>query len=67
MIHITERREALGMSQAQLARAVGVIPSSVSQWESGTKTPATDKLPALAKALKCKIDDLFKEDNHAED
>lgn len=62
MVYIAERRKALNMSQTQLAKAVGVVPSAVNQWESGAKTPTTDKLPALAAALKCRIDDLFKDD-----
>ena len=33
---VRERREELGMSQAELARRVGVKPPSVFEWEDGT-------------------------------
>ncbi len=33
---ITKAREEAGMTKAQLARAVGVQPASVTQWENGS-------------------------------
>lgn len=66
MIYIRKKREKLGKSQTQLAAEVGVIPSAVNQWESGNKTPTTDKLPLLAAALGCTINDLFTEDKEVD-
>jgi transcriptional regulator with XRE-family HTH domain len=40
-------REARGLSQRQLAKTIGVSPSSVSQWESGEMTPRPEHLAAL--------------------
>jgi DNA-binding transcriptional regulator YiaG len=31
------RREGAGLSQADIARAVGVTPAAVSRWEAGTR------------------------------
>ncbi len=56
---ITKRRKEAGLTQVQLAAAVGVNQSSVSQWESGASIPKTEILPILAKACKCTIDELF--------
>lgn len=37
-IELRARREALGMTQSDLARALGVSQSSVAHWERGTRT-----------------------------
>lgn len=58
---IEYRRKRIGISQIELANKIGVSQANVSQWESGSALPRSDKLPALAKALNCKIDDLFDE------
>lgn len=50
------------MSQAQLASALGVTQGAISQWESDLSCPRLDKLPDIAKALGCKISDLFKDE-----
>lgn len=55
------QRRKIGLSQIELAEKVGVSQANISQWESGVALPRADKLPVLAKALNCKIDDLFKE------
>jgi SOS-response transcriptional repressor LexA len=41
-------REARGISQADLARALGVSRSAAAQWESGLTAPSTDNLAAAA-------------------
>lgn len=60
--NIRAKREALKMTQQTLADACRVTRSVVARWESGGFAPQADKLPLLAKALGCTIDDLFKED-----
>ena len=59
MIHIKERRSSLGMTQEDLAARVGVERAAVALWETGARTPTTDRLPALAEALDCGIAELF--------
>jgi len=39
---LTKWRESVGLSQAQLARDLGVSAASVSQWESGTRQTSRD-------------------------
>lgn len=62
MLRIHELRIANRMTQRQLAEKLNVRISTVSQWESGDRTPSARLFPALAAALGCSIDALFRED-----
>lgn len=44
-------REAKGMNQSELARAVGVTPQAVQKWEAGTSAPRPAKLREVAAAV----------------
>lgn len=48
------RRER-GMSQSQLAEAVGVSVVTISNWENGRANPKTGYLLKLAQVLNCGI------------
>lgn len=61
-LNISELRQKVNITQAQLAEKIGVRQSAVANWENGLANPSTDKLPAIAAALGCTIDDLFKHD-----
>jgi len=52
-------RKAAGITQAELAAALGVSQTVVSDWESSKKYPSADKLPLIAKTLNCTIDELY--------
>lgn len=58
-MRIREMRRRTNLTGAELARRVGVTAGAVSQWENGTFVPATSKLPAIAAALGCSVDDLY--------
>lgn len=60
-LFIQERREALGMTQEELAEIMGVDAMSVSRWERGLRFPRGWRLPQLAEALKCSVNDLYHE------
>lgn len=49
---IRAARRRAGLSQAELAAALGVRQSSVSQWERGSTRPSTDHLLALTSILR---------------
>ena len=51
-------RKAKGITQEQLADAVGVSPQAVSKWEM-TSYPDTQLLPVIAEFLGVTIDELF--------
>lgn len=59
--NIQKLRNKLGVTQENLANLLKVDRSTVAMWETDKSMPRADKLPELAKILKCSIDDLFKE------
>lgn len=60
---LKKRRLAAGLSQKDLAERLGIVQSAISAWESGEKMPRASQLPALAFALRCTIDDLYREED----
>lgn len=51
-------RRAAGMTQAQLAEAIGVNQMHVSRWESGKVEPGVLIVKRMAEVLNCSMDDL---------
>ena len=58
---IRARRKAAGLTIEALSLRMGVTRQTVFNWESGARLPSADKLPEIAAALGCTIDDLFKD------
>lgn len=56
---IATLRIAKGMTQKQLADAIGGGQVDISRWERGVVTPSAKKLAAIAAALGCRMDDLM--------
>ena len=61
-ISIRRKRTEANMTQVELAKALGVNQSAVTQWESGLTSPRLDKLQAMAALFKCSLDELVRED-----
>ena len=60
VVNIREWREKRGLTQIQLAEAVGARQATISDFETGkTRRIELDLLEALARALKCKPADLL--------
>lgn len=57
---ITRARMAAGMTQAQLAQAIGVKPQQVGNWERGDRNPKLDALERIASACGCSVQDLIR-------
>lgn len=55
---IAAAREAKGMNQSELARALGVTPQAVQKWEAGGG-PRGSRLVQIAEVLKVEIDYLI--------
>ena len=55
---IRERREALGLSQEQVAEKMGVSRQAVGKWESDDARPSTDNLLRLAALLVVEVQEL---------
>lgn len=51
--NLRRRRRRQGLSQADLAAAIGRDRSTVSRWESGERLPTLASLTALGRALRC--------------
>lgn len=64
---IRPRRKAAGMTMEDLAAAVGCTLQAVGCWERGETLPTADRLPEIARALGCTIDDLFQEYQNQEE
>ena len=62
VIFIRKKIEKSGKTMAAVADEVGVSRAIVSEWASGRKLPAADKLPKLSSVLGCSIDELFVDD-----
>ena len=60
-MRIREAREAVGISQGELARLMNVTQGAVSQWEIGTTNPGVKRLKKLAKILKTTVDYLIED------
>lgn len=56
---VREFRDARGLSQAALCAAVGLSRQSVHAIESGRALPAVDVALRLARALECRVEELF--------
>jgi len=54
---IKERRLERGLTQKQLAEAVGVVPSTIKGWESGQYKPPLTMLSKIAAVLLCDAND----------
>lgn len=62
-MNIRKYREAAQLSKTELAKKMGVSVPTVSRWEKGEDFPAAARLPALASALDCAIDELYDREN----
>jgi molybdate-binding protein/DNA-binding XRE family transcriptional regulator len=56
---LREKRQAQGLSQKQLADLAGITRQAVSALEADQYSPATSVALKLARALRCRVEDLF--------
>lgn len=56
---ITRARESAGLSQAELAVRAGVSRAAISSMEIGAASPSVHAALAVARALGCRVEDLF--------
>lgn len=53
-------RKQAGMTQTDLANAVGVKQPVVSDWETGARTMSVKYITAIVRLTGCKLEDLIK-------
>jgi len=51
-------RQAAGLTQREVATALGIKSPSVAQWEGGRSRPDIERLPALARLYKVTVEEL---------
>ena len=56
---IKQLREEDGLSQAQLAKAVGISQAAIALWELGDRTPSADAIIKLAEFFDVSADYLL--------
>ena len=54
-------RKQKGLSQSELANILGVSQNTVSQWESGDRSPSISILKQLTTILECSADILLED------
>ncbi len=59
--NIRVRRQTLGLSQTELATAVGIRQPMIAQIERNTKNPSLQIGKEIARVLQCSMDDLVEE------
>jgi molybdopterin molybdotransferase/putative molybdopterin biosynthesis protein len=57
--HLRQKRQSAGLSQKQLADMAGITRQAVSAVEAHQYSPATSVALQLARALRCRVEDLF--------
>lgn len=55
-------RKKAGLTQADVAKELGITDSAVNQWEKKKTFPKTEVLPKLARLYGCTVDELLKEE-----
>ncbi|WP_300394918.1 helix-turn-helix transcriptional regulator [Henriciella sp.] len=57
--HLKDYRQQAGLTQAQLAKRVSVSRKTINTIENGVFVPTTVLALKLARALDCRVEDLF--------
>jgi len=55
---LKEYRLSVGLTQQEFAETLGVAQNTISQYESGKRTPTVRKLVALSSILGCSVSEL---------
>ena len=55
-------RKKAGLKQTDVARAIGVSPVAVSQWENGIFNPKFDNLLKITELYGCSLNDLLNDE-----
>lgn len=59
MKNLRNKRKGANFTQQELADKLGVTHGAVAAWELGRVMPSSNKLPEIARALNCSIDELY--------
>lgn len=56
------QRKKAGLTQMEVAKALGISDAAVCQWESGETMPTGKRMKEVAELYGCTVDDLLKEE-----
>ncbi len=62
--NLRERRHIMGLTQAEMASRLNLMPQTVSKWERGLSAPDIDNLIELATLLNVTVDELIRPDSY---
>lgn len=57
--NMKKHREKINLTQEELGKKLGISQETISQYESGTRTPNVFMAIKIAKALKTKLEAIF--------
>lgn len=57
--HLADLRRAAGLTQVELAEALGLSQQRVAQWENSNRPPPSKLLPQLSELFRVSIEDLL--------
>lgn len=60
--NIRNRRKRMGLTQAEFAERIGILPDSLCRIEKGAVAPKFNRLTSIATELGCSVPDLFRTD-----
>ena len=63
---LRELRKERGLNREQVAEKVGVLPRTITFYETNGRMPSAEKLYALAEFFEVSLDYLFKRTDHRE-
>lgn len=58
-VRIREYRKSKNLTTTELGKIIGVAPSAITNWESGTRRPNIDMLIRLTEVFDCTADELL--------
>ena len=58
MLELKKYRLMQGLSQTEVARRIGVMPNTITQYESGAREPSLETLIKLSDLFGCSLDDM---------
>lgn len=61
LFNLKHARQLAGVEIEELAACLGLTPRCIRFWESGQRSPSASQLPAIARALRLPVRQLFTE------
>ena len=60
MVELKKKRKALGLTQVEMAKTLGITQTAYGNYELGKRNPKPEMLCKMSQVLKCTVDELLK-------